>query len=120
MPESIVPQAQAILALTEQVKTVHQSPFQKMWGLPKHTPQALVSALVQAAEVLAIEAEYKARQLALSEKQVKQLQKSLGLPDEAEMVAQWEAQIAAWEAEEDGRLFLETCALEHSFQDILR
>ena len=113
MPESIVPQAQAILALTQQVKTVHQSPFQKMWGLPKHTPQALVAALVQAAEVLAIEAEYKAEQLARSEKQIKQLQKSLGIPD-------WDQMSAEWIEQEESRFFMEACAAEHSFQDILR
>lgn len=81
MPENIVPQAQAILALTQQVRTVRHSPFQQIYGLPKHTPQALVAALVHAAEVLAIEAEYKARQLAQSEKRIKQLEKSLGIPD---------------------------------------
>lgn len=113
MPEFIVPQAQSILALTSEIRAVRYSPFQQIYGLPKHTPQALVAALVKAAEALAFEADYKAQQLALSEKRVKQLEKSLGLPD-------WDQMSAEWMEQEESRFFMEACAAEHSFQNILR
>ncbi len=40
------------------------------------------------------------------------------LEDEADELF-WGPQIAAHEAREDGRFFMETCAAEHSFRDIL-
>ena len=78
--------------------------------------QKLVAALVKAANELAWDADFQAQFLAKADKRIAQLEKSLGLPSPAECLAQWEAQ---WEAEEDGRAFLETCAAEHSFRDIL-
>ena len=116
MPSTIVPQVKTVRSLIKKLRAVNQSPCQRVHGLPKHSPQKLVAALVKAANELAWDADFQAQLLAKADKRIAHLEKSLGLPSPAECLAQWEAQ---WEAEEDGRAFLETCAAEHSFRDIL-
>ena len=116
MPSTILPQAKAVDKLIKKLRAVHQSPCQRVHGLPQHSPQKLVAALVTAAADLSRHSDLQGKYLALADKRIAQLEKSLGLPSPAECLAQWEAQ---WEAEEDGRVFLETCAAEHSFRDIL-
>ena len=116
MPSTIVPQVKTVNALVKKLRAVNQSPWQKAHGLPKHSPQKLVAALVKAADALAWHSDLQGKYLAMADKRIAQLEKSLGLPTAAETMAQWEAQ---WEAEEDGRQFLEACAAEHSFRDIL-
>ena len=116
MPSTIVPQVKTVHALVKKLRAVDQSPWQKAHGLPKHSPQKLVAALVKAADALAWHSDLQGKYLALADKRIARLEKSLGLPTAAETMAQWEAH---WEAYEDGRAFLETCAAEHSFRDIL-
>ena len=111
MPSTIVPQAQAVQALARELRAVRQSPWQMIYGLPKHSPQALVAALVSAADDLAWEAGLQAKFLALAESRIAQL--------EAAQDIHFGRVADQWEAEDDGRQFLETCAAEHSFRDIL-
>lgn len=111
MPSTIVPQAQAIQALVRELRAVNQSPFQAMYHLPKHSPQALVAALVSAADDLAWEADLQAKFLAHAEGRIAQLEASEDI--------RFGRLANEWEEQEDGRQFLETCAAEHSFRDIL-
>ncbi len=111
MPSTIVPQAQAIQALVRELRAVQQSPWQMIYGLPKHSPQALVAALVRAADELAFDANCQAETLARADKRIAELEASQDL--------HFGRVADQWEAEDDGRQFLETCAAEHSFRDIL-
>jgi hypothetical protein len=110
MPSNIVPQIETIRSVARELRAVHQSPFQAMYGLPKHYPQALVEALLCAAQELVLEADLQGKFLAIADKRVAQM--------EASFEMQFQHLEAKWEAEEDGRVFMETCALEHSFRDI--
>lgn len=111
MPSPIVPQIQAIQALVRELRAVHQSPWQAVYGFPKHSPQALVAALVSAADELAFDANCQAQFLAHADKRIAQLEASQNL-HLGRLADQWEEQ-------EEGRQFLETCVAEHSFRDIL-
>ncbi len=111
MPSTIVPQVKTVQALARELRAVHQSPWQASFGLPKHSPQALVAALVSAADELAWDADLQAKFLILAEKRIAQLETSLDL--------QLGRMADQWEAEDDGRQFMETCAAEHSFRDLL-
>ena len=104
MPSTIVPQAQAIGAEARRMFLNPQAPLQGAWHLPKHYPVKQVESLL----------------LAVMEftRQAEQVGRLWDLHEEAER-AQWEATCAQWEEQEDGRQFLETCAAEHSFRDIL-
>ena len=114
MPETIVPQVATVRKIVSGLRAVHQSPFQAMYGLPKHSPAKQVTALLDAAVDLTFAAELLAKQLNHAEERITQLEASLGIyPFTPEMEA-------AWLAEMDAREFMETCAAEHSFRDILR
>ena len=111
MPSTIVPQAQAVQALARELRGVNQSPVQAMYHFPKHSPQALVAALVSAADDLAWEAGLQAKFLAHAESRIAQL--------EAAQDIHFGRVADQWEEQEDGRQFLETCAAERSFRDLL-
>ena len=107
MPETIVPQAQAVRAEAERLLRTPQSPRQSMHGLPKHFPTAAVQALLWEVVDLAKQAEYQARELARFQEQ------------EAAKNAAFLAQIDEWEAQEEARQFMEACAAEHQFYPAL-
>lgn len=108
MPESIVPQAREIRAVATALLLQPQPHRQFVYRLPKHFPSAQIEALLFAVLDFTSVAEAQAREL-------------VALRDrEAAQDAAFLSGLEAWEAEEDGRQFMETCALEHSFRDILR
>ena len=102
---------QAVQALARELRGVNQSPVQAMYHFPKHSPQALVAALVSAADDLAWEAGLQAKFLAHAESRIAQL--------EASQDIHFGRVADQWEEQEDGRQFLETCAAERSFRDLL-
>ena len=104
MPETIVPQAQAIRAEAERLFMQPAPVMQSIHRLPKHYPVKEIEALLLAVMQFAREAEVIGR---LWDQQ-----------EEADRL-RWEALCDGWELEEDGRVFMETCAAEHSFRDIL-
>ena len=104
MPSTIVPQAQAIGAEARRLFHNPQAPLQGAWHLPKHYPVKQIEKLLLDLMQFAREAERVGRLWDQHE--------------EAER-AHWETMMAAWEEQEDGQAFLETCAAEHSFRDIL-
>ena len=112
MPETIVPEAREIRAEAERLFFQPKPVRQTIHHLPKHYPVAQIEALLlkvmqftRAAEIIG--QEWEQHREAARRK----------MEDDT---AFWDAAFAQQEAEEDGRLFLETCALEHSFQEILR
>jgi hypothetical protein len=99
MPETIVPQAQAIRAEAERLFFKPQPPMQGAYRLPKHYPVKQIESLLLAVMQFAREAELVGRLWDQHE--------------EAER-RQWETMLAEWDTQEEDRQFMEACAAEHT------
>jgi len=105
MPETIVPQAQAIGAEAKRLFMQPQAPLQGAWHLPKHYPVKQIEKLLLDIMQFTREAEL-----------IGQLWDA---HQEAER-RQWETMLSEWSTHEEDQQFMETCAVEHLFfPDIL-
>ena len=110
MPETIVPELLAIRQEAIRLLCKPQTGSQVRHHLPKHFPAAATTALLEKVfhlsfdlESLAKQAETQARELARQQER------------EAALNAPFMAQLDEWDAQEDVRLFMESCAVEHLF-----
>ena len=103
MPNTIVPEAQEIRALASSLLAQPRTARQTTYNLPKHFPCLQTEALLFAVVEFTRLAERQAAELASYK------------ASETAANAGFMAEILAYEQEEEARLFMETCAVEHLF-----
>lgn len=99
MPETIVPQAQAIRAEAERLFMQPQPVMQGIHRLPKHYPVKQIEKLLLDIMQFAREAEL--------------IGKLWDQHQEAER-QRWETMLAEWDTQDEDRQFMEACASEHT------
>ena len=100
MPETIVPQAQAIRAEAERLFFTPQAPMQGAYRLPKHYPVKKIEKLLLDIMQFTRDAE--------------QIGRMWDQHEEAER-RQMETLLAEWDTQDEDRQFMEACAAEHTY-----